>query len=42
MRRQLARITRLVFLAICWEPFISAAQGWQPLAEKINKNPKDA
>lgn len=42
MRRQLARITRLVCLAICWVPFISAAQGWQPLAEKINKSPKDA
>jgi len=23
-------------------PFISAAQGWQRLVEKINKNPKDA
>lgn len=42
MRRQLTRITRLVYLAICWVPFISAAPGWQPLAEKINKSPKDA
>jgi len=41
MRRQLARITGLVLLAMCWAPLSWAAQGWQPLAEKINKSEHD-
>ncbi|MNG69701.1 Protease 3 precursor [compost metagenome] len=41
MRRQLARITGLVLLAMCWAPLSWAAQGWQPLAEKINKSDHD-
>lgn len=41
MRRQLARIAGLVLLAICWAPLSWAAQGWQPLAEKINKSEHD-
>ncbi len=41
MRRQLARIAGLVLLAMCWAPLSWAAQGWQPLAEKINKSEHD-
>lgn len=41
MRRQLARITGLVLLAMCWAPLSWAAQGWQPLTEKINKSEHD-
>ncbi|CAI1100294.1 Protease 3 precursor [Serratia entomophila] len=41
MRRQLARITGLVLLAMCWAPLSWAVQGWQPLAEKINKSEHD-
>lgn len=41
MRRQLARITGLVFLAMCWVPLSWAAPKWQPLAEKINKSEHD-
>ncbi|WP_337061741.1 pitrilysin [Serratia marcescens] len=41
MRRQLVRITGLVLLAMCWAPLSWAAQGWQPLTEKINKSEHD-
>lgn len=41
MRRQLARITGLVLVVIFWAPLSWAAQGWQPLAEKINKSDHD-
>ncbi|HEJ8085215.1 TPA: pitrilysin [Serratia marcescens] len=41
MRRQLVRITGLVLLAMCWAPLSWAAQGWQPLKEKINKSEHD-
>ncbi|KFB89380.1 protease [Serratia grimesii] len=41
MRRQLARITGLVLLVMFWAPLSWAAQGWQPLAEKINKSDHD-
>ncbi len=41
MRRQLARITGLVLVVIFWAPLSWAAQGWQPLAEKINKSAHD-
>lgn len=41
MRRQLARITGLVLVVMCWAPLSWAAQGWQPLAEKINKSDHD-
>ncbi|CAI1713559.1 Protease 3 precursor [Serratia grimesii] len=41
IRRQLARITGLVLLVMFWAPLSWAAQGWQPLAEKINKSDHD-
>ncbi|CAI0961925.1 pitrilysin [Serratia quinivorans] len=41
MRRQLARITGLVLVVMFWAPLSWAAQGWQPLAEKINKSDHD-
>lgn len=41
IRRQLARITGLVFLATCWVSLSWAAPKWQPLAEKINKSEHD-
>lgn len=41
MRRQLARITGLVLLVMFFAPLSWAAQGWQPLAEKINKSDHD-
>ncbi|HGO4162173.1 TPA: pitrilysin [Serratia marcescens] len=41
MRRQLVRIIGLVLLAMCWAPLSWAAQGWQPLTEKINKSEHD-
>ncbi|PVZ85330.1 pitrilysin [Serratia sp. S1B] len=41
MRRQLARIFSLVFLVMFWLPSGWAAEGWQPLAEKINKSDHD-
>ncbi|CAI1105089.1 Protease 3 precursor [Serratia marcescens] len=41
MRRQLVRITGLVLLAMCWASLSWAAQGWQPLTEKINKSEHD-
>jgi protease-3 len=37
----LARITGLVLLVMFWAPLSWAAQGWQPLAEKINKSDHD-
>ncbi len=41
MRRLLTRITGLMLLAMFWAPLSWAAQGWQPLAEKINKSDHD-
>ncbi|MGO4745755.1 pitrilysin [Serratia quinivorans] len=41
MRRQLARLTGLVLLVMFFAPLSWAAQGWQPLAEKINKSDHD-
>ncbi|KEY59359.1 pitrilysin [Serratia sp. DD3] len=41
MRRQFAHLFGLVFLVMFWLPSGWAAQGWQPLAEKINKSDHD-
>ncbi|AHG19244.1 protease [Chania multitudinisentens RB-25] len=41
MRKQLVRITGLVLLVMFWVPLSWAAQGWQPLAEKIHKSEHD-
>ncbi|MFC0226241.1 pitrilysin [Serratia aquatilis] len=40
-RRWLARITGVVLLVVFWVPLSWAVQGWQPLAEKINKSERD-
>ena len=41
MRKQLARLSGLMLLVLLWAPLSWAAQGWQPLAEKINKSEQD-
>ncbi|WON76014.1 pitrilysin [Serratia sp. UGAL515B_01] len=41
MRRWLARMTGFALLIMFWVPLSFASQGWQPLAEKINKSERD-
>ncbi|EFE96039.1 pitrilysin [Serratia odorifera] len=41
MRRRLARLSGLMLVVLFWAPLSWAAQGWQPLAEKIHKSDHD-
>ncbi|MCS3407356.1 pitrilysin [Serratia sp. AKBS12] len=41
MRRRLARFSGLMLVVLFWAPLSWAAQGWQPLAEKIHKSDHD-
>ncbi|MFI8417464.1 pitrilysin [Serratia sp. NPDC078593] len=41
MRRRLAQLSGLMLVVLFWTPLSWAAQGWQPLAEKIHKSESD-